>query len=242
MKTSHRHDLKTNEVAEQLVRASGWLSGRQGQLVGVAVAIVAIVVAIGGFWTWRQNSQERAGAALAEAITLADAEIVPAESATIPRPGTFSSQAARTEATVKKLREVIEQFPSSPAATAARFRAATLLSAEGKTKEAEQYFREVASGDSGIHGRMAKMAVAELQVQAGQFDEAIGTFRDLAARKDDDLPVDGVLMQLARAYQLAGKKAEALQTYQRVMNEFPDSIYASEAKQAADGLKGGAAS
>jgi hypothetical protein len=242
MKTSHRHDLKTNEVAEQLARATGWVSGRQNQVVGVVIAIVVVIAAAVAFWNWRQGGQERAGAALAEALAVADAQIIPPESAEIPRPDTFSSESARATAALEKLRVVMEQYPSTEAATAARFRAATLLAGEGKGKEAEQYFREVASRDNGIHGRMARMAVAELQVQAGQYDEAINTFRDLAARKDGDLPVDGVLMQLARAYEKAGKRAEALQTYQRVTSEFPDSIYAGEAKQAADGLKGGTAS
>jgi TolA-binding protein len=81
------------------------------------------------------------------------------------------------------------------------------------------------------------MALAELQVRGGQYDEAIETYRDVAARKDGDLPVDAVLIQLARVYQLAGKRAEALQTYQRVMSEFPESTYQADARRAAESLK-----
>ena len=128
------------------------------------------------------------------------------------------------------------------AAQTARFQAASLLASLGKPAEAEQLYRQVAAGDSGIHGRMARMALAELQVRSGKYDEAIATFQDLAARKDSDLPADGVLMQLGRVYELAGKRAEALQTYQRIVSEFPNSLYASEAQRAVEALKTGTAS
>jgi outer membrane protein assembly factor BamD (BamD/ComL family) len=49
-----------------------------------------------------------------------------------------------------------------------------------------------------------------------------------------------VLMQLGRTYALAGRKAEAVQTYQRLTTEFPASGYAGDAKKALESLKAGA--
>jgi len=51
----------------------------------------------------------------------------------------------------------------------------------------------------------------------------------------DDVPVDGVLMQLARAYTLAGKTEDAKKTLKRVIDEFPQSPYAAAARREADG-------
>ena len=65
---------------------------------------------------------------------------------------------------------------------------------------------------------MARLGIAEAQLMAGQFDQAIASFKDVRALKSDDVPVDGVLMQLARAYQLAGKarrREEDLQARRR---------------------------
>ena len=50
------------------------------------------------------------------------------------------------------------------------------------------------------------------------------------ADRDGMLPVDGVLMQLARAYEKAGKAAEARTAYKRVVDEFPDSLYVPAAR------------
>jgi outer membrane protein assembly factor BamD (BamD/ComL family) len=44
-------------------------------------------------------------------------------------------------------------------------------------------------------------------------------------------------MQLGRAYEKAGKPAEAIRAFTRIGEEFPDSPYAAEAKTEADRLK-----
>jgi TolA-binding protein len=243
MKTSERHQLKANPVAERLAVASAWLSERGARVAWTAALVLVLAVAIGVFWAWRQRAQERASALLAEAMVITDAQIVEAGSGTFPATtNTYPTERARSEAAVAKFQAVLQEYPSSRAAVTARYELASLLVSLGRPQEAEQQYRELADSDRGIHGRMARMALAELQVNAGRYDEAIQTYRDAAARKDEELPVDGVLMQLGRAYTLAGKRAEALQTYQRIVSEFPDSIYAAEAKRVAEELKAQAAS
>ena len=44
-------------------------------------------------------------------------------------------------------------------------------------------------------------------------------------------------MHLADAYVQAGRPAEAIETFKRIVNEFPRSPYASEARQRADALQ-----
>jgi len=84
---------------------------------------------------------------------------------------------------------------------------------------------------------MARLGLAEAQVRAGQYDPAINTFKELAQRKDGPLPVDGILMQLGRTYLEAGKRADAQQTFNRLVEEYPESPYTGEARKAIDTLK-----
>jgi TolA-binding protein len=79
--------------------------------------------------------------------------------------------------------------------------------------------------------------LAEAQVRAGQYDAAITTFKDLAQRKDGPLPVDGILMQLGRTYLEAGKKADAQQTFNRIVEEYPESPFTGDARKEIDSLK-----
>jgi len=73
--------------------------------------------------------------------------------------------------------------------------------------------------------------------RAGQFEQAINTFKDMAQRKDGPLPIDGILMQLGRTYLQAGKRAEAQQTFSRLVEEYPESAFAGDARKEIDTLK-----
>ncbi len=68
-------------------------------------------------------------------------------------------------------------------------------------------------------------------LSSGQNDQGLKMLEELSAQRDGLVPVDGVLMQLGAAYAKLGKKAEARTTYKRVVDEFPDSPYAQNARQ-----------
>jgi hypothetical protein len=53
---------------------------------------------------------------------------------------------------------------------------------------------------------MSRLGLAEAQAQTGQYEQAINTFKDLAQRKDGEVPVDGVLLRLGRVYVDAGRR------------------------------------
>src|SRR5207237_4444478 len=104
--------------------------------------------------------------------------------------------------------------------------------------DAAKSFRAVIDrGGNGIYGQMARLGLAEAQARTGQFDQAIETFKELAQRKDGPLPVDGILLQLGRTYVSAGKKADAQQTVNRLVAEFPESPFGADAKRELDNLK-----
>jgi outer membrane protein assembly factor BamD (BamD/ComL family) len=84
---------------------------------------------------------------------------------------------------------------------------------------------------------MARLGLAEAQARAGQYDQAISAFKELTQLKDGPLPIDGILMRLGQAYLDAGKRADALQTFNRLVEEYPDSPFSADAKRELDNLK-----
>jgi len=84
---------------------------------------------------------------------------------------------------------------------------------------------------------MSRLGLAEAQSQTGQYDQAINAFKDLAQRKDGAVPVDGVLMRLGRTYLDAGKTKDAEQTFNRLVDEFPNSPFSGDARRELDQLK-----
>ena len=249
MKTSQRHSLKTNELAASIERARVAYESNQRSILWALVGAVALVAVIGGILVWRSQQAAASDSMLARAVAVSEAPVVPPSPSAAPgqpQPpappaGSFQNEQARADAAVTALMGVASQYPGSQAGLAARYQAAGLLAAQGKRADAEREFKAVVDSDGrGLYGRMAQLGLAELQLQAGQFEPAIATFRDFSTRADGDLPVDAILMQLGRAYRLAGKSQEALQTFVRVSEEFPQSLYAAEARREADAIKHGA--
>jgi len=243
MKTSERHRLKTNEVAVQVAHARELVRERQRSIVAALIIVAVVVVVVAGYFGVRKRAQARAGAMLAEAMAVGNAPVVPppppGQSAPPPTPGSYPSEAARDQAAADKLLATAQAYPNTTAGLAARFQAASKLAELSKLVEAEQQFLELTRLDpSGLYGRMALLGLAEVQVRAGNYEQAITSYNTVVSKADPDLPLDGVLMQLARAYTMAGKGDEARKTLTRIVDEFAQSSYAAEARRQLETLGG----
>lgn len=229
MKRTERHRLKENEVARSVERAKETWDAYRGPIVGGLVAVALVVAAVTAVTAWRRGQDAGARAMLSEAMAITEA---PVASAGGPGPntgpGSYPSEQAKLEAALKKFMEAAEAHPKSNPGIAARYHAAAILGTLGRHDQAAQRYQEVIDmAGSGLYGEMARLGLANTQTAAGQYDKAIAAYTELSGRKDGDMPIDGVLMQLGRAYQQAGKPVEARQAYQRILDEFPQSPYAS---------------
>lgn len=242
MKRAERQHLKENPVA-QLAWELREVTIGHSRGATLAVLIVAIAAAgAGAYFYWQAGVVAKADALLASAMTIAETPVVPpvagAAQNQTPTTPTFSSERARMEAALGRYLEVVQAYPSSGAATVALYEAANVLSALGRTAEAEQRYRELMSREgTGIYGQMAGMGLADVYSAGGRFEQAIELYRQLSASADTRLPVDGILMQLGRAYTKAGKVDEAASTYSRIVEEFPQSPYAADARGALETVK-----
>ena len=234
MKTAERHHLKQNEFAETTARVASTLAANRDRALLIAGILVLVLVIVGGYFYWRKRTNDQAGALLGMAMSIQGSTIAPPP--TVPgatqQAGTFPTEQARAEATLKALQEVAKSYPSTEAALTANFQIASEYLSLGRLQEAEQAFKSVIDkAGSSIYGPMARLGLAETMSLAGRHDEAIKAFSDLAAQRDGALPVDGVLMQLAQACEKAGKTQDARAAFKRVVDEFPESGYAATARQ-----------
>jgi TolA-binding protein len=239
MKRAERHHLKENELAHTIARASDVVATRGREITFAIVGLLLVAAAVAGYFVWRGRTEASAGALLAQALTIAEAPVAPP--ATPPQPGatppaapagSYPTEQAKLEAAVPKFLAVAEQYPSTNAGLAGRYQLAASLAELGRRADAEKHYQAVIDKDrSGIYGQMARLGLAGLQVDGAQYDRAITIYKELTADRDSRLPLDGVLMRLGEAYARAGKTADARQTYTRVVDEFPESQYAPQAKE-----------
>ena len=256
MRRSERHHLKENAfvvvVAKLLRQLEDW---GNGLVIGVVIGLGVLVV-YGGYSWWSQRTDSRAGALLADALVVADAPVVPPPPAVSPTepasedaadgeavapapsefvqpPGSYPTFEAKVSASLPKLIAVADAYPNTQPGITARYRAAAALAVLGRHAEAAEQYQQVIERDaSGVYGRMAALGLADVQISRGSFDEAIALLEQSSSTAaESELPVDGVLMQLGRAYQLAGRSGDARAAFQRVMDEFPTSLYFPNAQR-----------
>lgn len=242
MKSTDRHKLKENEFARSVGAARDMVSSRQNDILRVVVIAVVLIAIVGGFTWWRQAQYAKASAALAAGLAVFEAPVfaptAPAPGSPVPvqQPGTFQTEQAKLEAALPKLMAAADQYPSQQAGIAARYYAASALASLGRFAEAEQRYQEVVdkAGSSLIYSRTGRLGLADAQAAQGKFDQAIEIYRTISTDTNSTLPVDGVLMSLGRTYARAGRPEEAVRAFSRIVEEFPQSPYAADARRERD--------
>lgn len=249
MKHSERRHLKENELALALGHANQWRARHQKQVTTALIAVVLVAVAVLGFMAWRNSVDTNAREMLAEAMVVYEAPVTqPAPaldasanaspSAPVQPPGTYATERAKLEAALPKLVATADAYPSSDAGQTARYHAAAALVGLGRYDEAIQQYERVINDGSGLLAQMARLGKAEAQLRATQYDAAIAGFKELSERTDATVPKEAMLLELARAYRMAGKTEDARKTLTQIVEQHADSPFVAEAKSELEKLKG----
>src|SRR3954471_13641933 len=239
MKRTERQHLKENELRAFAIQAREAIDERRRETMLIVAAAVVVGVAAIAYFGWREHVQNNAHSLLAQAMATEDARVGPP-----PAPGTpagglyFPTERERAQAALTKFKIAADAYPSTRAGIYARYQEGALSLALGSTPGAITAYQQVLkeSGDN-FYGQMARLGLAEAQARAGQYDTAITTFKEMAQRKDGPLPVDAILMQLGRTYLDAGKRADAQQTFNRIVEEYPESPFTGDARKEIETLK-----
>jgi tetratricopeptide (TPR) repeat protein len=248
MKTTERHHLKDNELALALHQAQTWAGSNSRTLLTAIVVIVIVGVGVLGYITWRNNTDNKARVMLADAMVIEEARVMPAgpppgttndpNAVSGQAPGTYPTEKAKLEAALPKFQAAADAYPSSQAGITARYHLAKDLVTLGRFDEASKAYDQVIASGNALLARSARLGKAEAQLRAGQFDPAIATLKQFVDQKDAALPSEAVLMELARAYKLAGKTEDARKTLTQIVEQHADTQYASEARAELERLKG----
>ena len=246
MKSIERHKMKEDDFARSIARARDVVDSRRRDLTLLFVGIVAVILVIGGYTWWRQARQAKANTALASALAVYEAPVVPpakpAPGSPMPvqDPGTFVSEQAKLDAALPRFMQAADAYPNTEAGITARYHAASILASLGRLPEAEQRYQEVVDkAGKGIYESTGRLGLASTQAAQGKYDSAIAIYTELTRDSSSTIPVDGVLMQLGRTYAKAGRKDEAARAFTRVVDEFPQSLFAADARRELEEAKKG---
>lgn len=166
-----------------------------------------------------------------------EAPAAPAESAAASDAGdddlSFVSEAARRSAARTEFEAVRESYGSTSSGRLASVYLGQIAAADGDTALA----RELWTGYLDAAGRDHAVAMG-VQLNLYSLDRAEGRGEELAAElrgavavESSPLPKEALLFELAATLAQLGDEEGARETFQRVVDEFPDSGYAVRARQ-----------
>ena len=187
---------------------------------------------------------------LAEAMVIEEARVMPpappAGTTNDPNalggqlPGTYPTEKAKLEAALPKFQAAADAYPSSDAG---HHRALSRRQDPGRARPLRRGDQALRPGDrqrlGAARAQTARLGKAEAQLRAGAVRPGHRhASRSSSSRRTPTLPAEAVLMELARAYKLAGKTEDARKTLTQIVEQHADSPFATEAKQELEKLKG----
>lgn len=242
MKKELKRQIKEDELVSGMGQAWMWLGAHQDQLRVGAIAAVVVLAAVLGFSWFRSSRAQESEAAFTEALATFHAQVTAGQPTGTPPP-TGPSFATAKEKYAKALEQfdgVAVRWGSLPAGARAKYYAALSRLELGQAEPAREALAQLASSSDRPLAAQARLSLAAAQARSGQSDKAIETLRQLADDPQAVVPRDYVLMTLASTLEDASRSNEAGAAYERVAQEFPESVFAAEARRRADYLKNAA--
>lgn len=240
MKKELKDKIREDEFRSGLEHALGWMSARKDEVRTTAVVVAILALGAGVLYSYQSRRNQEAERAFTEALETFHTPVAS------ELPEGFEQQSARVFPTsAEKYRKAVAGFDgverrygSSSAGRRARYYAALCRIELGETEEARKALGEIAGRRDSIDLEpvLARLALADLHRRTGELDKAVDAYRQILDDPAVPLPKDHALMSLALALEEAHRRGEARASYQRLVEEFPDSAYVPEARLRAEHL------
>ena len=239
MKKELRDEIKQDDFASGLEKAFEWLAAHRDEVrigAGVVVVLLAAAGALGYFQGQRAREADRA---FREALATFGAPVASELAAGADRPSgqVFATAEEKYKTAAAAFEGVERRFGSSKAGLRAKYYAALSRLELAQYPEAEKALKEIQSLGAGLEPELARLALASLYRRSGQVDKAVEAYRGLATNPAANMPRDFALLSAAQALEDAKRWAEARAAYRQVFEDFPASVYASEARTRAEYLQ-----
>jgi tetratricopeptide (TPR) repeat protein len=220
-----RKQMKRNELVETMGRTMDYVSHhRRGVAEGIIGAVAAAAL-VAGFFLVRAYRENRAGKELSEALAALETPLA-GQPAAASAPKTYPNAAERDRAAEAHLRLAAGIRGTGPG------RAATvILAARASSPDAAATLERLARQGKAEVAASAELDAARLLAAQGKKTEAIERLKRAIESPASAAPKDALLFELAQIYEESGSSSDARATYQRLISDYPNSPYRSDARQ-----------
>lgn len=228
-----RKEIKRNELVAAVGRSFEYAESHV-RIIVYAVGGVLLLVALGvGVFFYLRHRMDGANQALAEATKVLQAPIV----ATGAKPNdpaapSFPTEAARRARAKELLEKVRDDYGLTDAADVASLYLARIAADEGRLEEARKLWTDFADEHGGsMLASEARLNLIDLDRKQGKGEQVVTELQGMLEKADAPLPQDVILNELGKTLEQLRRPQQAVQYYQRILDEFPQSAYRQEAQQ-----------
>lgn len=239
-----RKEIKRDDFASAVGRSVEYAESHVRPILYALGGALALLVIGLGVYFWLGSRSERANETLAYAIRVQQAPI----DAAAPKPQdrlapSFATEAARQAKAKELFQQAHDDFGGTDAGDVAGLYLAQIAAQEGQLDRA----RELWTGFVDEHGSHALAGEARLNLialdrQQGKGEDLATRLRGLLEEAEPPLPKDVLLHELGVTLEQLERPQEAIQAYQQILDDYPQSPYRQEAQQrvsALDPTRGG---
>ncbi len=228
-----RQDIKRDEVLETIGGFIGFVNAHGKAILLGIVGLIVLALAAAGYRAFSESRAAKGSDALARALSAYSAGI-DAES---PRPEdpvapTFADEASRTARAKELFLEVADEFGATDAGDIAGAYLGSIAAANGDLEAARDHWQRFIERQKGhllaLEVRLNLMAV---DTALGRGEELVDELRAELAGGRSELPEEVLLYQLGSTLESLGRDAEAIDIYQRLVDDFPFSSYSEGASE-----------
>ncbi|MEM9593887.1 MAG: tetratricopeptide repeat protein [Acidobacteriota bacterium] len=224
-----KQDIREDEVQSFLLTAIERVQDNPSAFVGGVVGVLVLMLGVGGVFGYMNSRNEAANEQLTKAMELYDAPIVEEDAdPENPDSPTFADEASRRV----KAMEAFQQVSSGSAADVAELYQAEIAIEDGDMAKARQVW-EGFLADHGDHvlAMSVRINLIHLDRQEGKAEELAQDLQSQVDGANKTLPEDVLLYELAQTREALGQQEEAVALYQRILDEYPQSPYAGDARR-----------
>lgn len=231
MRSSTRHQLKTDEFRATTVETLTWATENRSQLIAAGVVLAVILAALLGGWAYVNYYNQEGRELLAAALEKYNAPIRPAGQPATPEMLTYSSALERAKAANTEFAAVAQKYSFTESGRIARYFEGITLRDMGDNAGAERQLEKVAnSWDKNMAG-LAKLALANLYADTNQTSKAIERYKQLIDHPSDAVGKWTAQFQLAELYQANNQPQDARKLYEDLQKESPTTPVGQMATQ-----------
>ena len=228
-----RKDIKRDDFTAAVGRSVEYAGSHVRSIAYAVGGVLLLVLLVVGIHLYRGSQEQKAGDALTAALKAYQAPVAATDAKpTDPDTPSFPTDAARLARAKELFGKVHSNYGSTDAADLAGLYLAQIAADEGRLDEARKLWNDFIDSHKGsMLAAEAKVNLLALDRKQGKGEAVAQELRGMLEKGDTPLPQDLILHELGTTLEQLHRPQEAIQSYQRIIDEFPQSPFRSDAQQ-----------